>query len=185
MCRSSLLSSNSIHRAFRPSSARGPLSVAGTVCFDSRMGNRPSDPDRAVPERRVVHACCCCCSAEQCMSARLTCLFYSATTRFPRGYQMTFLWSRVLRSPSLSPLSAAQNQIGSRCTNQEIRPGMSSPNLGQEKPRTHQGGIPCGLCARGRDRSLVLPPDRLGGLGGGPHYLSPCSRGTPYLPTLG
>lgn len=26
----------SIHRAFRPSSARGPLSVAGTVCFDSR-----------------------------------------------------------------------------------------------------------------------------------------------------
>lgn len=38
MCRSSLLRRCSIHRAFRPSSARGPLSVAGTVCFDSRMG---------------------------------------------------------------------------------------------------------------------------------------------------
>lgn len=41
MCRSSLLCNKSIHRAFRPSSARGPLSVAGTVCFDSRMGFGP------------------------------------------------------------------------------------------------------------------------------------------------
>lgn len=102
-CRSSLLCSNSIHRAFRPSSARGPLSVAGTVCFDSRMGYRPSDPDRAVPERRVARACCCYCSAEHCLSARLTCLFYCATTRFPRGDQMTFLWSRALPPPPPSP----------------------------------------------------------------------------------
>lgn len=41
MRRSSLLCSSSIHRASRPSSARGPLSVAGTVCFDSRMGSAP------------------------------------------------------------------------------------------------------------------------------------------------
>lgn len=191
--RSSLPCSESIHRAFRPSSARGPGPWAGTfVSIRFGRGDQLSEPDRARRGRRVARAHCFFFLAEHRLSTRLTCLFqdWRYSNKVSRKRPDDHFQSGV--TPLSPSLSGGQDWLTLQHTKQYmILRDRLDQILGGGGAYHARAWDP--LRAAGKTRTDPLASStRLGvarsiGAQVAPLFnpSTPCSRWTPYLPTLG